>query len=76
MRGVNTLEEKILGLLKKFQTDLNETEQALDKATEKYLKHTDDLDARDAVRLLMGQITAYECIVRQLERLKNDFSKD
>ena len=45
-------------------------EEQYDKDVKAHYDDPSDLDLRDSVRMLQGQLGVYECILQQLERLE------
>lgn len=54
----------------KYKADYELCNEQLTKDFEAYKDDPSNLDNRDAVRMLQGQIGVYECILEQLERLE------
>lgn len=65
---VNT-KQKIKELLLKYENDLNECNEQLTTDFSEYRSDPSNLDLRDSVRMLQGQIGVYECIIEQLRRI-------
>lgn len=61
-----TLEE----LKTKYKEDYKVCDEQLTKDFEAYRAEPSNLDLRDSVRMLQGQLGVYECILEQLERLE------
>lgn len=69
MGGRKYTKQKIEGLLLKYENDLNECNEQLTTDFSEYRSDPSNLDLRDSVRMLQGQIGVYECIIEQLRRI-------
>ena len=69
MGGRKYTKQKIEGLLLKYENDLNECNEQLTTDFNEYRSDPSNLDLRDSVRMLQGQIGVYECIIEQLRRI-------
>jgi len=67
--GRKYTKQKIEELLLKYENDLNECNEQLTTDFNEYRSDPNNLDLRDSVRMLQGQIGVYECIIEQLRRL-------
>ena len=59
MIGGSNTKQKIEELLLKYENDLNECNEQLTTDFSEYRSDPSDLDLRDSVRMLQGQIRAY-----------------
>lgn len=69
MIGGSNTKQKIEELLLKYENDLNECNEQLTTDFSEYRSDPSNLDLRDSVRMLQGQIGVYECIIEQLRRI-------
>lgn len=63
---------KLATLEQKYRTDMQMCNDQLTLDFKAYQAEPSNLDLRDSVRMLQGQIGVYECIIEQLSKINKE----